>query len=179
MTQPYVYWTLDAPFATIIGLYSNIDGSLDPVGVFQQQAWFQQQLKAADPKKCLILAMHHPCFSLDDFHGGYPDMLADLQDAAKAGGRWPDLVLNGHVHNFQRFTQTLPDGSQIPHLILGNGGYANAVSTMHKIQRDPAKNNAPIKAPFKTDMKGVQLDSYNEVDGGFGRITVDDTNLTF
>ena len=51
MTQPYVYWTLDAPYATIIGLYSNVDGSLDPLGVAQQQAWFEQQLKAADPKK--------------------------------------------------------------------------------------------------------------------------------
>ena len=26
MTQPYVYWTLEAPFVTIIGLYGNIDG---------------------------------------------------------------------------------------------------------------------------------------------------------
>jgi hypothetical protein len=36
MTQPYVYWTLDAPFATIIGLYSNVDGSLDGRGSFEQ-----------------------------------------------------------------------------------------------------------------------------------------------
>src|SRR5262249_39159340 len=81
MTQPYVYWTLDAPFATIIGLYSNVDGSLDPTGVFQQQAWFQQQLKNADPGKCLILTVHHPCFSLDEMHGGYPNILAALQNA--------------------------------------------------------------------------------------------------
>ena len=25
MTQPYVYWTLNAPFVTIVGLYSNTD----------------------------------------------------------------------------------------------------------------------------------------------------------
>jgi hypothetical protein len=32
MTQPYVYWTLDTPLATIIGLYSNVseyDGQFD------------------------------------------------------------------------------------------------------------------------------------------------------
>jgi len=179
MTQPYVYWTLDAPFATIIGLYSNVDGSLDPVGVSQQQAWFARQLKAADPGKCLILAVHHPCFSLDDFHGGYPDILAALQDAAKSAGRWPDLVMGGHVHNYQRFTQTVDNGKQIPHLVIGDGGYADTVQAMHKMQRDPAHNNAPIRAPFDTDMKGVRLESYNEVDGGFGRITVDDTNLKF
>ena len=37
MTQPYVYWTLDAPFAKIIGLYSNVDGSLDARGTSEQQ----------------------------------------------------------------------------------------------------------------------------------------------
>lgn len=179
MTQPYVYWTLDAPFATIIGLYSNVDGMLDPSGVFQQQAWFQQQLQVADKGKCLILAVHHPCFSLDTAHGGYPDILAALQDAAKASGRWPDIVIGGHVHDFQRFTQTLDDGSQIPHIVMGDGGYANTVASMHKLQRDPSHNNAPIKAAFDTDMKGVRLEAYNEIQPGFGRITVDATNLLF
>jgi predicted phosphodiesterase len=180
MTQPFVYWTLDAPYATIIGLYSNVDGSLDPLGVSQQQAWFEQQLKTADTQKCLILAVHHPCFSLDDFHGGYPDILAAIQDAAaKANGRWPDIVLSGHVHNYQRFTQQLDDGRQIPHMVVGDGGYADSVAAMHKMQRDPAHGNAPIKSTFATDMKGITLESYNEVDGGFGRITVDAQNLTF
>jgi Calcineurin-like phosphoesterase len=179
MTQPYVYWTMDAPFATIIGLYSNVDGSLDPIGVLQQGAWLQQQLKAADARKCLILAVHHPCFSLDEDHGGYPDILAALQDAAKASGRWPDIVIGGHVHNYQRFTQTLDDGSQIPHLVMGNGGYAHSVRAMHKLQRDPASANAPITAAFDTDMKGVRLEAYNEIDGGFGRITVDAKSLKF
>jgi hypothetical protein len=179
MTQPYVYWTLDAPYATVIGLYSNVDGSLDPLGVSQQQAWFEQQLKAADPKKCLILAVHHPCFSLDDDHGGYPDILASIQDAAAKANRWPNLVMGGHVHNYQRFTQKLADGRQIPHLVVGDGGYADTVAAMHKLQRDPSKGNAPITAPFATDMEGVTLESYNEIAGGFGRLTVDDQNLTF
>jgi predicted phosphodiesterase len=180
MTQPYVYWTLDTPFATIIGLYSNVDGSLDPTGVSQQQAWFEQQLKAADKNKCLILAVHHPCYSLDDDHGGYPDIFAAIQDAAaKADDRWPDIVLSGHVHNYQRFTQKLNDGRQIPHLVIGDGGYADTVKAMHKLQRDPAHNNAAITKPFQTDVKGVTLESYNEIAGGFGRITVDSKNLAF
>ena len=29
MTQPYPYWTLEAPFVTIVGRYSNVEGSLD------------------------------------------------------------------------------------------------------------------------------------------------------
>jgi hypothetical protein len=177
MTQPYVYWTLDAPYATIIGLYSNVDGSLDALGTSQQQAWFEQQLKLADKNKCLILAVHHPCYSLDEMHGGYPDIFASIQDAAKSAGRWPDIVLGGHVHDYQRFTQKLEDGTQIPHLIMGSGGYADTVKAMHKLQRDPAHGNAPITAAFDTDVKGVRLESYNEVDGGFGRITVDDKKL--
>jgi predicted phosphodiesterase len=178
MTQPYVYWTLDAPCATIIGLYSNVDGSLDPIGGVQQQAWLRGQLTAADPNKCLILAVHHPCFSLDDFHGGNPDIVASLQDATAVAKRWPNIVLSGHVHNFQRFTQTLNDGRQIPHVVAGAGGFANTVAAMHKLQRDPSHNNAPITAAFDTDVHGVRLEAYNEVDGGFCRLSVDAATLT-
>ncbi len=78
MTQPYVYWTLEAPFATIIGLYSNVDGSLDGRGTNEQQRWFEGQLRAAPADKCLIVAVHHPPYSLDADHGGSPAILAAL-----------------------------------------------------------------------------------------------------
>jgi hypothetical protein len=47
MTQPYVYWTLESPFLTIIGLYSNVDGSLDGHGTYEQQGWLRDQLHNA------------------------------------------------------------------------------------------------------------------------------------
>src|SRR5262249_14469791 len=47
MTQPYVYWMLKAPFVTIIGLYSNIDGLLDGPGTAAQERWLSEQLAAA------------------------------------------------------------------------------------------------------------------------------------
>ena len=58
MTQPNVYWTLEAPFATIIGLYSNVPdgGKLDNA----QIAWFESELASAPTDKALILAVHHP-----------------------------------------------------------------------------------------------------------------------
>jgi hypothetical protein len=59
MTQPYVYWTLDTPLATIIGLYSNVDGELDARGTFEQQSWFTQQLKDAPADRALIVTVHH------------------------------------------------------------------------------------------------------------------------
>ncbi len=65
MTQPYVYWTLDAPFVTIIGLYSNVDGSLDARGRADQQEFLEQQMKSASKETKLLIAVHHPPFSLD------------------------------------------------------------------------------------------------------------------
>ena len=63
MVQPYVYWTLDTPLATIVGLYSNIDGSLDLSDKGPQEQWLTAGLKAA-ARKCLIVAVHHaPLFA--------------------------------------------------------------------------------------------------------------------
>lgn len=97
MTQPYVYWTLDAPFATIIGLYSNVDGTLDGRGSNEQQLWLEQQLKEADQDKCLLIAVHHPPYSLDGTHGGCPDILVAIDSAVAKCGRYPDAVFSGHV----------------------------------------------------------------------------------
>ena len=63
MTQPYVYWTLNTPFATIVGLYSNVDGTLDARGTSEQFPWFQEQIKNAPKNKALIVAVHHPPYS--------------------------------------------------------------------------------------------------------------------
>src|SRR5215471_5126504 len=66
MTQPYAYWTLDAPLVNIIGLYSNVEGTLDARGAFEQQSWLQQQLTSASTKDgFIIIAVHHPPYSLD------------------------------------------------------------------------------------------------------------------
>src|SRR5260370_7682451 len=66
MTQPYVYWTLDTPLATIIGLFSNVDGELDAKGTFEQQRWFAQQLRDAPTDRaasslstCALLSGQH------------------------------------------------------------------------------------------------------------------------
>ena len=72
MTQPYVYWTLNTPFATIIGLYSNVDGTLDARGTSEQLQWFQQRVHNAPADKALIVAVHHPPYSLDTDSRGLP-----------------------------------------------------------------------------------------------------------
>ncbi len=171
MTQPYVYWTLDAPFLRIIGLYSNVDGLLDGLGTYQQQAWFEDQMIHAPTDKCLIVTVHHPPYSLDGSHGGYSDIGNAIDRAAKAaGGRYPDAVFTGHVHNYQRFERVVHH-QHIPYVVAGAGGYAMNAKAIHKMQRDTNKN-VPV-LPFRTLAHNVTLEKLNEVDSGFLRLTVD------
>jgi len=172
MNQPWPYWVLNTPYATLIGLFSNVDGSFDAVSdkARTQFSWLVAQLKSAPTNKCLILSAHHPCFSLDTTHGGYPIILSDLDEAFKKSGRKPDLVLSGHVHNYQRFTRTLSK-THIPYVIAGAGGFANQQRGLHKIQKDPKGNL--IKTPFQTTVKGLVLEAYNQESPGFLNIEVD------
>jgi Calcineurin-like phosphoesterase len=169
MTQPYVYWTLSTPLATIIGLYSNVDGELDAAGTFEQQHWLESQLQDAPADRALIIAVHHAPYSLDTTHGGYGDIGSALDRAFNATNRIPDLVFSGHVHNYQRFMRKFGDKS-IPYVIAGAGGYADSPRAMHKI----AKN---IVVPFQTSLPDVTLAAYNETEPGFLRIKVTKTNI--
>jgi hypothetical protein len=122
MHQPFFYFTLTTPYATFIGLYSNVPehGQLSP----EQRTWFQDQMKSADPKKALIVAVHHPIYSFDTYHSGSPTMAKELEDAINASRRLPNMVLNAHVHNYQRIELAVA-GQTIPFFVIGNGGYWN------------------------------------------------------
>ncbi|MFY9794320.1 MAG: hypothetical protein WAK17_05130 [Candidatus Nitrosopolaris sp.] len=97
MIQPIVYWTLAAPFVTIIGLYSNVpDGGVIKPDQFQ---WFVKELVSASPDKALIVAVHHAPFSADDEHSGSDTILQVLDKAFEESKRLPDIVVSGHVHN--------------------------------------------------------------------------------
>ena len=123
-TQPNCYWTLRAQAVTIIGCYSNVPagGVIEP----DQAAWLTSELADAPSGIPLIVALHHPPYSIDAFHGGSANMGQVLDSAFQASNRVPNLVLSGHVHNYQRFTRTMPDGAtQLPYIVSGNGGYHN------------------------------------------------------
>jgi len=174
MTQPYPYWTLEAPFVTIIGLYSNVEGSLDARGRSDQQHFLETQMKNADPNKKLLVTVHHPCYSLDSAHGGTPDILNALDRAAAASGRIPDAVLSGHVHNYQRFSRVITK-HKVPYIVAGDGGYANDSRSLHKLRK--ALQGKP--APMKTTLPDVILESYPDSEPGFLRITVDKKRIVF
>ncbi|HEY0756924.1 MAG TPA: metallophosphoesterase [Ktedonobacteraceae bacterium] len=182
MTQPYPYWMLTAPFITIIGLYGNVDGTLDGKGTAVQQQWLTAQLRQAhqeSPTNCILIAVHQPPYSLDRAHGGYASIGDVIDQAANAAGVWPHAVFSGHVHNYQRFTRTVQVSGKtraIPYLIAGAGGYANTLAQLHKMQRDA--NNDPVPCPSPTSDPGVELRGYNENAPGFLRVTVTSTTLT-
>jgi hypothetical protein len=134
MTQPNVYWTLDTPLATFIGLYTNVPdgGRLDE----DQITWLAEEFQHADRAKALFVAMHHPIYSFDSHHSGGAYMEQILGEATAHAGREPDMVFSGHVHNYQRFTRTLDVGGQprdIPYIVAGAGGYHN----LHTVSAGP------------------------------------------
>lgn len=127
--QPWCDWTLTLTALTIVGLYSNVPegGHLEPT----QSAWLVDQLRAAPTDRPLIVAVHHPPLSVDAFHGGSKVISAALSQAFAAAARYPQLILTGHVHNYQRFTWTL-GGQPIPTIVQGNSGYHN----LHRLAAD-------------------------------------------
>jgi 3',5'-cyclic AMP phosphodiesterase CpdA len=163
MTQPNCYWTLLAPLVTIIGLYTNCPDH----GVVEadQAAWFAGELEAAPADRALIVALHHPPYSADAHHGASPPMRQLLRDAFARAGRTPDLVLSGHVHNYQRFSVPLDDG-QLTYVVAGAGGYHNLHYMAHVDGQPP-----PI--PWTDPGTGATLEFYNrENRHGFLRLTV-------
>ena len=131
LNLPNPYWTLVTPFATFIGLYTNVPegGSIDSV----QQQWFTNEFATAPKDRALIVALHHPIYSFDVFHSGSSRMADVLENAIRDTGRVPNLVLSGHVHDYQRIEQTISPSGPTPFVVCGNGGYHN----LHAIHSKP------------------------------------------
>jgi hypothetical protein len=166
MNQPNVYWTLLTPLVSIIGLYSNVPehGELHP----DQVAWFVDELKTLPASLPIIVALHHPPFSADDHHGGSQPMHDTLDRAFTAAGRWADMVLAGHVHDYQRFTRKVKaNGHQIPYVVAGAGGYHN----LHSVAKvNGAKPKPGVSLQLSEDT--VTLVQYVDDHHGFLRLEV-------
>jgi acid phosphatase type 7 len=160
MTQPHVYWTLDAPFVTVVGLYTNVPegGQLDE----SQIGWLHGELTSAPEDKALLVAMHHPIYSGDDHHSGSAYMGVLLDEAVQQTGRIPDGVLAGHVHNYQRYTRTI-QGRAVPYLVAGAGGYHN----LHRMQRP---GGASVQPPLSLTGQELTLDAYCDDRHGYLRL---------
>jgi acid phosphatase type 7 len=166
MDLPNVYWTFTTPLATIIGLFSNV--SETEAELHQDQIdWFKNELTAADEGKALIVAIHHPPFSGDTEHSGSSVAEKVLFESFAATGKYPHLILSGHVHNYQRFT-TKERGKhgafEVACLVNGNGGYSK-LGKLRKIH-----GRAP-QTPMQLSGTLV-LETYDEDNFGFVRFEV-------
>jgi hypothetical protein len=172
MTQPNVYWTLLTPFVNIVGLYSNVPEG----GEIQapQSDWLINELKTLPKDVPIFVALHHPVYSADVFHSGSTHMKTLLETAATAAGRHPDMVLSGHVHDYQRLTKSLPDGTQVPYIVAGSGGYHN----LHAIMK--VNGERMITPSVFDDKQGdpVTLEKYSDDHWGFSRLEVTDKMVT-
>jgi hypothetical protein len=174
MTQPAVYFTLDAPFVTIIGLYSNvledpgvISSEGDPTSPVddQQLPFLVSSLQAAKQKGgATIVVTHHPPYSGGTVHGGSPKMLADIDAACTQANYWPHAHLSGHAHNYQRFTRTV-NKFDIPYIVCGNGGHS-PLAPITGTPRTPVTINADLI-----------FENYNATDYGYLRIVVNATQM--
>jgi hypothetical protein len=175
--QPGVYYTLEAPFVRILGLYSNV---LEDPGVISDQGGTyptldQRQIafltaaltrvKTESFAGAVIIAVHHPPFTGGSEHGGSPLMLADIDQACAAAGVWPHAVFSGHAHNYQRYTRTI-NGFQIPFLVAGCGGHA-PLSAMR----------STVRTPYVIDPT-LTLESYDDTDYGYLRVVVNAQTMT-
>ena len=177
MTQPGVYFTLDAPFVSIIGLYSNV---LEGPGVIssmkgqyptvtdEQVNFLQAELTRLKPardagQQAVLIAVHHPPASVDSVHGGTVGLANDIDAACQAAGLWPDAVLSGHAHLYQRFSRSVSGlGRTIPYVVSGSGGFAAT----------PPQSAAP---PAGTTVGNYTLVTPPIIDFGYLTLTVNMT----
>lgn len=163
MTQPNVYWTLNTALVTMIGLYSNCPegGQISDV----QRGWFVGELKAADPALPIILAVHHPIYSAYGGHPGSSRLKQFLDECCAEAGRGPDLVLTGHVHNYQRFSAPLAGKQDVPVIVAGAGGYNKR---LHGLSRHFHEATLPVAFEGQPEL----LEAFDDANHGYLRITV-------
>jgi hypothetical protein len=88
-----------------------------------QYSWLQQDLQANANTACTMVYFHHPRYGLTSTNGNA--YMQDIWTLLATSG--VDVVLNGHEHNYSRWTpldangQTSADG--LPQYIVGTGGH--------------------------------------------------------
>jgi hypothetical protein len=179
MIQPAVYFTFEAPFVRILGLYSNVledpgvisgqTGTAEPNTVLDQRqldflTTALARVKSDKFPGAVIIAVHHPPFTGGSSHGGSPLMLADIDAACKKAGVWPHALFSGHAHNYQRYTRTI-NKMQIPYIVAGCGGHSPL-----------AKMRAVYRTPYTID-DTLTLESYDDTDYGYLRVIVSATTM--
>jgi hypothetical protein len=88
-----------------------------------------------------------------------------LENAIRDTGRVPNLVLSGHVHDYQRIEQTIAPGGPTPFVVTGNGGYHN----LHAVHSD---------IDTRAQDTGAVLKYASNKTWGFLTLTIDDQHIS-
>jgi hypothetical protein len=184
MTQPGVYFTLDAPFVSIIGLYSNVlegpgvissEGGAYPSMNDDQLDFLEAELTRLKPahdagEQAILIAVHHPPTSADSEHGGTLGMSNDIDSACTAAGVWPDAVLSGHAHLYQRFSRAVPGLARaVPYVVSGSGGFA-ATAPQTSVKKGTTLGSFTLVTPPKVDFGYLTLTV--DMTGAAGTLTI-------
>jgi len=203
MTQPGVYFALDAPFVRVIGLFSN---ALEDPGVISnedkkwpdsltdvQLAFLKAQLQKIRHDKydgAVILATHHPAFSYSPEaskgsggnHGCSTVMMQQIDQICSDAGVYPHAFLAGHAHNYQRYTRIMQFGDKeinVPFIVCGDGGH-NVNRLVRPHRGEPASEPGTGSdvtyldgGAQKMKVKHLILAKYDDENYGYLRIYVD------
>ena len=105
-----------------------LNGEIDVSAGSPQEAWLKADL-AAHPKACVLAYWHEPRFTSGTEHFSNSDFDPFWRDLYAAGA---DIVLNGHVHNYERFARQNPNGQAdakgIREFVVGTGGVSHYTS---------------------------------------------------
>lgn len=201
MTQPGVYFTLDAPFVRIIGLFSN---ALEDPGVISSEGgkwpnvpdiqleYLKAQLTRIQNEKysgAVLIAFHHPAFVFapqagaqsPGSHGSSTAVLRQIDTICSEVGVYPHAILSGHAHNYQRFTRSINFGGrnrEVPFVVCGSGGH-------HINPVGGSSHGQPSAEPaFGTDVSYLEVNpavhanklvlaKYQDTEFGYLRVAVD------
>ena len=115
---PAFYYSYDVGAWHLIALSSDLDVSVGS----PQERWLRRDL-AKHPRRCILAYWHHPRFTSGTLHAS--DLRLDPFWRALYAAR-ADVVLNGHVHNYERFARQDPGGHRtregIREFVVGTGG---------------------------------------------------------
>jgi acid phosphatase type 7 len=112
-----------------------------------QERWLRAQLESLRPDSCVLAYWHHPRYS-SGFTGTHQPHreTAPLFRALYEHGA--ELVLSGHVHNYERFPPVDPAGRSdergITQFVVGTGGIGLHTET-----------GPPLTTTLRTDLFGV------------------------
>ena len=118
----------------------------------------------------LIIALHHPVYSADDHHSGSTYMKDALEHAAQQASRHPEMIVAGHVHDYQRLTKSMAGGAQLPYLVIGAGGYHN----LHSIMKVNGRRMIPPVVFHDNQGDPVTLEQYSDDHHGSLRVAISD-----